>query len=137
FHELEKTKEAVSEHIKHGDRLEQQVKASRKKLSQVSKKFEKYSEEDIRKVYDQTYDLQVDLAMRRQEERALRNRRDELERRLITLSQTIDRATGLTNKVSVILTYLKEEFSEVNHIIEDARAKQEFSLKIIEAQEEE
>lgn len=135
--ELKQTKEDVLEHIAAGDKLALKLKASRKRLSEVSKDFKRYSEMDIRAVYDNTYDMQVNLAMLRQKEKSLRDRRDDLERRLITLSQTIDRATGLASMINVILNYLYGEFQQVNEILEEAKEKQAFGLKVIEAQEEE
>lgn len=135
--ELVDTKEKVLRYIEKGDQLERIVRASRRRLSEVSKNFDKYSEKEIREVYENTHRLQTELAMLRQEEKALRLKRDDLERRLIALNYTIERATGLTRKISAVLTYLQDDFKFVNEIIEDAREKQEFSLKIIQAQEEE
>ncbi|ASN04717.1 sensor histidine kinase [Virgibacillus necropolis] len=135
--ELLETKTQVIEHISNGDKLEQKVRFSRKKLSEVSKYFERYSETEIRKVYENTHAMQTDLAMIQQQEKALRARRDDLERRLLVLDQTIERAEGLAGKITVILTYLNDDFKQVNELIEDAKEKHEFGLKIIEAQEEE
>lgn len=135
--ELEVTKEKVIKYIEDGDRLEKKVRLSRQRLSQVSKYFDKYSESEIREVYEKTHAMQTRLAVLRQEESALRNRRDEIERRLLSLNKTIDRAENLVSKISVILPYLHDEFRQVNDMLEDAREKQEFSLKIIAAQEEE
>ncbi|MFZ3576896.1 sensor histidine kinase [Virgibacillus sp. DJP39] len=136
-HELLDTKNRVIEHINSGDKLEQKVRFSRKKLLEVSKYFERYSESEIRQVYENTHTMQTDLAMLQHQEKALRERRDDLERRLLVLDQTIERAEGLAGKISVILTYLNDDFKKVNELIEDAKEKHEFGLKIIEAQEEE
>ncbi|SDQ25002.1 two-component system, NarL family, sensor histidine kinase DegS [Virgibacillus subterraneus] len=135
--ELKETKEKVIEHINDGDALEQKVKYSRQRLSEVSKYFDRHSESEIRAVYENTHMMQTELAMLRQEEKGLRDRRDDLERRLLTLDQTIERAEGLASKISVILTYLNDDFKQVNEMIEEAKEKQEFGLKIIEAQEDE
>ncbi|MBP1947989.1 sensor histidine kinase [Virgibacillus litoralis] len=135
--ELKDTKEKVIEHINDGDALEQKVKYSRQRLSEVSKYFDRHSESEIREVYENTHTMQTELAMLRQEEKGLRDRRDDLERRLLTLDQTIERAEGLASKISVILTYLNDDFKQVNEMIEEAKEKQEFGLKIIEAQEDE
>jgi two-component system, NarL family, sensor histidine kinase DegS len=135
--ELKETKEKVLQHIENGDQLEVKVRSSRKRLAEVSKYFDQYSEADIREVYESTHLMQTNLLILRQEEKVLREKRDELERRLITLSQTIDRAEGLAGKISVILTYLQDDFRQVNEMIENAKEKQEFGLKIIEAQEDE
>src|SRR5690625_4737721 len=80
--ELKETKVKVINYINDGDQLEQKVKISRKRLSEVSKNFNKYSENEIRKVYESTHGMQTTLAMLRQEEKVLRERRDDLERRL-------------------------------------------------------
>ncbi|WP_404454325.1 histidine kinase [Virgibacillus necropolis] len=135
--ELLETKNRVIEHITNGDQLEQKVRFSRRKLSEVSKYFERYSEAEIRQVYENTHAMQTDLAMIQQQEKALREKRDDLERRLLVLDQTIDRAEGLAGKITVILTYLNDDFKQVNELIEDAKEKHQFGLKIIEAQEEE
>jgi two-component system sensor histidine kinase DegS len=135
--ELKITKVKVTKHIEDGDQLEQKVRYSRQRLAEVSKYFDRYTETDVRAVYERTHAMQTKLAVMRQEENALREKRDDLERRLISLSQTIERAEGLAGKISVILNYLHDDFQQVNEMIEDAKEKQEFGLKIIEAQEEE
>lgn len=135
--ELKETKERVIQHIDNGDKLEQRVRFSRQRLAEVSKYFDRYSERDIREVYENTHEMQTKLAIIQQEEKVLREKRDDLERRLKTLIHTIERAEGLASKISVILTYLQDDFHQVNEMLEEAKEKQEFGLKIIEAQEEE
>lgn len=135
--ELKETKIKVAQHIKDGDELEQKVRFSRRRLAEVSKYFDRYSESEIREVYEMTHAMQTKLAMLRQEESVLREKRDDLERRLVALGQTIKRAEGLAGKISVVLNYLQDDFQQVNEMLEEAKEKQEFGLKIIEAQEEE
>lgn len=133
--ELEKTKQMVKQYIVNGDKLEVEVKKSRQKLSLVSRDFNRYTEEDIREVYEKTHSLQTQLAILRQEEKVLRQRRDELERRIARLKKTIEHANNLGRKVSVVLTYLHDDFSQVNEVLKTAKEKQQFGLQIIEAQE--
>lgn len=133
--ELEKTRKLVKEIIDRGDKLEIEVKKSRQRLSIVSRDFNRYSEEDIREVYEKTHTLQTELAILRQEEKLLRERRDDLDRRIERLKKTIEHANNLGRKVSVVLSYLHDDFSNVNEILKTAKEKQEFGLKIIEAQE--
>ncbi|HLR08868.1 MAG TPA: ATP-binding protein [Bacillota bacterium] len=135
--ELKQTKDNVAWHIKESDALERKVQLSKQRLSEVSKHFDRYSEDEIREVYEKTHTMQTQLAMLRQREKALREKRDHLERRLLSLDRTIERAERLTSKVSVILKYLNDDFQQINEMIEEAKEKQEFGLKIIEAQEEE
>lgn len=133
--ELEKTRQLVKEIINRGDKLEIEVRKSRQRLSMVSRDFNRFTEEDIREVYEKTHTLQTDLAILRQEEKLLRERRDDLERRIERLKKTIEHANNLGRKVSVVLTYLHDDFSNVNEILKTAKEKQEIGLKIIEAQE--
>ncbi|SDO18540.1 sensor histidine kinase [Halobacillus aidingensis] len=135
--ELADTKKQVISLIDEGDKLEQKVRFSRVRLSEVSKQFQTYSEEEIRKVYEQTHGLQMELSMKREKEKQLRERRDDLERRLRNLEETIGRAEALGGKISIVLNYLTEDFKHVSDALEDAKEKQEFGLQIIEAQEEE
>lgn len=135
--ELEDVKVRVVNHIEKADQLEEMVKSSRKRLSIVNRDFDKYTEQEIRTVYEQTHEMQLNLIVLRKEEKTLRERRDELERRMKSLEQTLERSMGLANKISVALSYLKEDFQQVNLVLEEAREKYQLVLQIIEAQEEE
>ncbi|MCD5325920.1 MULTISPECIES: sensor histidine kinase [Pontibacillus] len=135
--ELKDTKMQVVEIIDAGDTLERQVRFSRMRLSEVSKHFDRYSEQEIREVYEQTHQLQMQLSVKREQEKQLRERRDELERRLRKLEDTVERADALGGKISVVLNYLNDDFRQVTEALEDAKEKQAFGLQIIEAQEEE
>lgn len=135
--DLQLTKEKVADMIKEGDQLEQKVRYSKMRLSDVSRDFDRYSEEQIREVYEQTHKLQIELRMSREKEKILRERRDEIQRRLQSLELKMKRAEGLVGKISVVLNYLNDDFKQVSQLIHDAKEKQEFGLKIIEAQEEE
>ncbi|WP_010676930.1 sensor histidine kinase [Bacillus timonensis] len=135
--ELKDIKERVGVIIDKADKLETHARFARKRLSEVSSHFNKYSEEEIRNAYEKAHDLQMQLTVVRQEEKQLRDRRDELERRLVGLNETIERADHLVGQISVVLNYLNSDFKIVGEMIEDAKQKQDFGLKIIEAQEEE
>nr|WP_304216787.1 sensor histidine kinase [Fredinandcohnia onubensis] len=135
--ELKDIKERVGTIIDEVDKLEVHTRFARKRLSEVSSHFKKYSEEEIRNAYEKAHDLQMQLTVVRQEEKQLRERRDELERRLVGLNDTIERADHLVGQISVVLNYLNSDFKMVGEILEDAQQKQAFGLKIIEAQEEE
>lgn len=135
--ELKDIKERVGMIIDKADKLETHSRFARKRLSEVSSHFNKYSEEEIRNAYEKAHDLQMQLTVVRQEEKQLRDRRDELERRLVGLNETIERADHLVGQISVVLNYLNSDFKMVGEMIEDAKQKQDFGLKIIEAQEEE
>ncbi|RPF54348.1 sensor histidine kinase [Aquisalibacillus elongatus] len=135
--EVKEIKQEVENIIKESDELERRLKASRVRLSEVSKHFDQYSEEEVRKVYNSTHELQTQLVVQRQKEVALIKRRDDLEQRIKALTNNVERAEKLMSKINVISTYLQEDFKEVNQALESAKEKHEFGLQIIEAQEEE
>ncbi len=87
--------------------------------------------------YEKAHNLQMKLTVIRQKEKQLRERRDDIERRLIGLQETIERAGALIGQISVVLNYLDSDLRAVGDILEDAKQKQDFGLRIIEAQEEE
>lgn len=135
--ELKKVKVMVLKTIDMGDQLEVQVRAARNRLSEVSQNFQQFSETQVREAYEKAHQLQMDLSMNRQQEKLLRSQRDDLERRLLGLQETIDRADHLISQVSVVMTYLTSDLKEMGQALDDAQLKQDFGLKIIEAQEEE
>ncbi|MDQ0807787.1 sensor histidine kinase [Priestia megaterium] len=135
--ELEVLKGKVLETIEQGDKLETQARLARKRLSEVSRHFQIYSEPEVKDAYEKAHELQTKLLMNQQSEYQLRNRRDELERRLLTLEETIKRADHLVGQISVVLNYLTSDLKQVGEIVEDAIQKEYFGFRIIEAQEEE
>lgn len=135
--ELQEIKEEVKEVIEAGDALEIKAKLARRRLSDVSKNFKKFSEEQVREAYEHAHELQTKLTINRQLEKQLRMRRDDLERRLVTLQETINRAEKLVSQITIVSNYLVSDIKEMGEALEDAKLKQEFGLRIIEAQEEE
>lgn len=135
--ELLKTKLEVTETINKGDLLEVHEKLARQRLAEVSRNFTIYSEREVRSAYEKAHSLQMDLAFIRQKEKMLIDRRNDLELRLKKLEQTVKRAENLVSQITVILNYLNSDLQQVNELLNNAKEKQEFGLRIIEAQEEE
>src|SRR5699024_3689769 len=79
----------------------------------------------------------TDLTVTRETEKQLRKRRDELERRLTSLQCTVERAETLVSQITIVSNYLDHDIREIGEVLEDAKVKQAFGLRIIEAQEEE
>ena len=135
--ELKQIKQQVYEVIELGDKLEVQTRHARNRLSEVSRNFHRFSEEEIRNAYEKAHKLQVELTMIQQREKQLRERRDDLERRLLGLQEIIERSESLVSQITVVLNYLNQDLRDVGLLLADAQAKQDFGLRIIEAQEEE
>ncbi|KZN98022.1 histidine kinase [Aeribacillus pallidus] len=135
--ELEEVKEQVSEVIEQTDKLTIQSKIARQRLVEVSRNFNKFSEQDILNAYEKAQNIQIELAMLQEKEKQLRKRRDELDRRLLSLKEMIERAEVIVGQITVVLQYLNQDLRQVGDLLEDAKKKQAFGLRIIEAQEEE
>nr|WGD87861.1 two-component sensor histidine kinase DegS [Bacillus subtilis] len=135
--ELKQIKQQVYEVIELGDKLEVQTRHARNRLSEVSRNFHRFSEEEIRNAYEKAHKPQVELTMIQRREKQLRERRDDLERRLLGLQEIIERSESLVSQITVVLNYLNQDLREVGLLLADAQAKQDFGLRIIEAQEEE
>ncbi|MEI4769581.1 sensor histidine kinase [Psychrobacillus sp. FJAT-51614] len=135
--ELEIIRDNIETVIIEGDLLETKSRLARNRLAEVSKNFETYDEPQIRSAYETANEIQINLLIKRTEERQLRLRRDELERRLQDLLEMIERADQLVNQVNIVMNYLTSDLKDVGVALENAKIKQDFTLKIIEAQEEE
>ncbi|MDQ0244777.1 two-component system sensor histidine kinase DegS [Bacillus fengqiuensis] len=135
--ELEQLKRQVIETITEGERIEMHARLARQRLSEVSRHFKIYTEPEVKDAYEKAHGLQTKLMMNRQTEAQLRSRRDEIERRLVVLNETMARADHLVGQISVVLNYLTSDLRQVGEIVEDAIQKEYFGFRIIEAQEEE
>ncbi|RSL35134.1 histidine kinase [Salibacterium salarium] len=135
--ELEDIREKVATIIDKSENRDMQARFARNRLAEVSRHFQNYSDEEVKKAYEHANELQVELAVLQQEEKQLRERRDHVERRLLQLEGTIERAEALVSQVSVVYNFLAGDLKQVGEMMEEAREKQQFGLKIIEAQEKE
>lgn len=141
FEELKEELEIIKQKIKliidESDDLEKRTKLAKLRLVEVSKYFKQYSEEQVREAYETANDLQIRLSLTRSEEKRLREKRDDLERRLRALYDTIERAEHIVDQVNVVLNYLTTDLKNVSLALENAKIKQDFGIKIIAAQEKE
>jgi two-component system sensor histidine kinase DegS len=119
------------------DQLELSYKRSRVRLTEVSRDFVRYKEEDIRLAYEKATQLQLDVMIYREKEMYLKARRDELQKRIRSSENSIERADNIGSQMGVVMEYLSGDLSQVGRIIETANNRQLIGLKIILAQEEE
>lgn len=135
--EMHQVMEEVSATIDQVDKLEIEYKRARIRLTEVSRDFHRFKEEDIRIAYEAAAQAQLQLIMAREKEQHLRNRRNELQIRIRNLDRTIERAEALVGQMNVVLEYLSGDLNQVTRILESAKNRQMLGLKIILAQEEE
>jgi two-component system sensor histidine kinase DegS len=135
--ELNEIKEKVDKIIKEVDLLEIEEKKGRAYLSTVSKNFNIYTEKDIREAYDKANAIRIQLLFKREEEKALIERRGNKELRLKSAMEVYKKAENVGKSVSVATEYLKGNLDEILFTVDDLNKRQFLGIKIIEAQEEE
>jgi two-component system sensor histidine kinase DegS len=135
--ELEVIKEEINEVIDDLERLEKLNKKARLKLMEVSRDFHRYTEADIKRAYEEAERTSIEIAVLREKEEQLKKRRQELENRLISLKENVQRAETLVSKVSIIKDFLAGELDNLSEQFDDLRQKNNLAIKIIQAQEEE
>lgn len=135
--DVERIKQETADIIFKVDDLEKKERRSRLRLMEVSRNFRQYTEADIKGAYEETSNVQLELAMARLQEQNLRRQRDDLELRLKALKNTVEKAENLVSQVGAVLGYLGNQMDSVVTQIESLQASQIFGAKIIRAQEEE
>lgn len=135
--ELGKLQSRITTVIKETERLEFLAKKSRQSLSLKSKNYEKYGEEEIRKAYKLADEIRIDLLLKREEEKNLLERRNELELRLKSAYEVYNKAERINKQISVASEYLMGNMDNIAIAVDEIGKKHYLGIKIIEAQEEE
>jgi len=135
--ELEEFKVKVQLLIKEVEVLEHQEQISRKILVAVSKNFSRHTEQDIKRAYENANNLQVKLALKRQEEKDLIKRRTDLELRSKNAQNILKRSENLVSKVCVAFDFLNGDLEDISGTLEDMSQRSILGRRIIQVQEEE
>ncbi|MFD2615545.1 sensor histidine kinase [Paenibacillus gansuensis] len=135
--ELVEILEQTTQTILKVDQLEVDYRKARVRLTEVSRDFQRFTENDIKVAYELATKMQLELTIQREKEAQLKNRRDELKLRIRNLERSIERAEVLGSQMNVVLEYLSGDLNQVTRILESAKNRQLLGLKIILAQEEE
>ncbi|NEW08862.1 histidine kinase [Paenibacillus sp. SYP-B3998] len=135
--DLEDIKDETSVTIELVDKLEKDYKRSRIRLTEVSRDFNKYREDDIKTAYEAAIGFQLQLTIAREKESHLKTRRNDLQKRVKNVDKQVERAETIVSQMNVVLEYLSGDLNQVTRILESAKNRQLLGLKIILAQEEE
>ena len=134
---LNELKQKVKEIIEEIEYLELLERKSRYNLMKVSKNFNHYSENEIRKAYETAKNLQIKLILKREQEKLLLDQRTEVERQIKRVKDTIERAEQLISRVSSAISYLNIALINIDDAKAEFHQKEEMGIRIIMAQEEE
>ncbi len=135
--EMEATAAEAQQQIKLVDSLERQDRAARYWLMVVSRDFAHHTEDEIRDAYEKASRIQIDLELARDKEVQLRNKRDELQRRIKHLKEMVSKAEALLSRVGVVMDYLTGDLKKITSQVQDWQKRQELAVSVIRAQEEE
>ena len=117
--------------------LQQEEQQQKQHLAQVSGNFAENSEDEIRRSYEAVANVQVDLALERDNEKRLREQREKLSLRISDLKIMLRQAEHLAFAVGSVLSYLSSEIGGVVWQIEKAKKDKFIGARVIKAQEDE
>ncbi len=135
--EFEETRFEVEVLVAQVDELSKEEKKARRRLAEVSKNFNKYTENDIKTAYEDAQEKQIQLAKLRGRENLLRYKRDSMEQSLRRLETMLVKAENLASQLSVVTNYLAGNLRDLSHKIGEIQQIQQLGVSIIKAQEEE
>lgn len=136
-HELQIVLDETVKTIEKVDKLEDDYRRARVRLTEVSRDFVRYKEEDIKSAYEKATYIQLELMVYREKETYLKARRDDLQKRVRSVDLSMERAEMIGSQINVVLEYLSGDLNQITRIMESAKTRQILGLKIILAQEEE
>ena len=120
--------------------VDEQVKIDRRKrhkLMEVNRAHHIHTQEEMIETYAEAKDAQVKLQLLQQKEVQLRKRREDLERSLRQMHETIERAQNLMTQVSMAIGLLQGGLAEAVIQTQSHEQRFEMGLRVIRAQEEE
>lgn len=117
------------------EELENKYKISKTKLLLVNKNYDDYSENQMRIIYEETDNLRVAVAVEKEREINLIQRRNKLELHLKQIGRISEKADKLSNDFDTAYSVLSGDLKEITEKIGDIENKEILGLKIIEAQE--
>ncbi len=135
--ELRRIQHEIAETIDSVDQMETLEKAARQRLAHVSKNFKTFSEDDIKDAYDNAKNIQIELALLRDRELRLREKRTDLEYRYKNVTEMIKRAEGLISQVGVAMDFLSNNLENIWTEVGKVQAREDIIFAVIKAQEEE
>ncbi len=119
------------------ERLEKEEQSAGLHLAEVSRNFFVYSEQEIQAAFEDAQHTQVQLQMMREREAQLWQQREQLEKMLGRAGETEEKADKLFSQVGMALNLLSGSLQGVTVKLEEMQLRQQLSLRIIKAQEEE
>ncbi len=135
--ELTLTKIKTQEIINIVEKLEILDKKSRVDLLEKSKDFTIYNEDQMKDAYERAHKIRLDLSIKKEEEKNLMDRRNELELSLKNSYDVYYKAENLSKQIAVATEYLLGNAESIIETVDELSKKHLLGIRIIEGQEEE
>lgn len=135
--ELKSLKTKIRDTLMQVELLEELDKSGRNNLSSKSKNFHLFSETQIKEAYDIANENRIKLLLKREEEKHLIERRNEIEIRLKSSYNIYNKAENISKQISVATEYLMGNAGNIAETVDELSKRHYMGIKIIEAQEEE
>jgi two-component system sensor histidine kinase DegS len=127
----------ASELIDRVEKLDREYRISKSKLIIVNKNYDNYSEEEMKRIYDKTDHLRVQLVLEREREMNIVKRRNELELHLKSVRNIVDKADKVSNDFELVHNMLHGNLKDLTEHIGQFKSERLLGYRIIHAQEEE
>jgi len=134
--ELSQLKLDIAEIIVQVDHQKNVDRQLRQKLMEVNRAHQQCTQKEMFETYSQAKDAQVNLQLLQAKEIQLRKRRDDLERSLRQMRETVERAQNLMTQVSMAISLLQGGIADSLQTQNNGQ-KIKMGLTVIRAQEEE
>lgn len=134
---LVELKSEILDVITQVDKLEREDRMARLYLMEVNANFTCHTEKGIQVAYEEAQHIQLQLTIMREREKQGREKRDQLEIILRRVNETLAKAEKLEAQVGAALQLLSGGLQGVSGKIDELQFRQQLSMRIIKAQEEE
>lgn len=135
--QLAEIKQLISHTTREVESTEKRARSTRQQLAKVSRDFQQHNEAEIREAYEVANQIQVELMLLRQKEKELWQRREELQRAILTMEDLVKRAEELLGQIEMATKMLSGSWGQVDAKLQELDNWQQLGAKIIAAQEEE
>lgn len=133
--EFMKLKIESSNILKRIEELEVSLKKSKSKLLYVNKNHEKFTETQMKEIYENTDALRLELAVENERGNNIIKRRNELELHLKSAKRIYEKADKLSNDFSVAYSVLAGDLNQISQQVDNLQDKEIWGVKVLEAQE--
>lgn len=135
--EFKRIQSKVKDIILEVERLELLDRECRGNLSRKNQKFKVYDEIRMKEAYDTANEVRVNLVLKREEEKNLRQRRKEIEIRLKSAYDVCKKAENVNTQINIASEYLMGNMDNISETMDELSQKHYLGIRIMEAQEEE